>query len=751
MQAIELGKGQHMKTLNNHTAGLKTLIYTMGYLLMIIGVSFGFSNGISIDQAISDEAQMKTIAFSGLAFLTGDFCSDTFFPPGKVSDFFGFQYLRDITPNGFGHNTEFAGKISDSVLSILTDAQVQTLVTLANMQAEQVDAYGYKRFVLIKAFRRLLENDLPDGATGLDINAVIEFTGDLYEIDAEISFARAQVLGGIVSALTDAQKIKFSELLNAFNTLFEEAGEGGTIATEDWPASNPVDLSGIEDNDGRVLVSTYATQLFSWYLGSVEGDTYFCPERHGTYFGSFYMKDIPPLTATEAVTIDTNLTADMGQAFLDALNNSQVALVTDLVTIQRTDLNHIVAKRQEISEKLRLFMNGTLVDKDELQALVRQYGESEGEMMYYYASNFAEVGHSLTDTQAETLMGLRTGYYERFPDHQTNPNVYDCSGAWLYAKKIDMPEIENTDFLFGRGSESVVADGAVITLVADGFSLAEGPACDLTGNVFFSDITNNLIYQWSVDSVLSVFQENSGGANGLFFDSSGNLLACEGGNQRLVAMDASANVTVLAKEYDSLPFNEPNDLWVTPDGGVYFTDPVYFGELVQDGEHVYYLSPDRSRTIRVIDDMTRPNGIVGTAASNTLYVTDHAAGETYQYTINSDGTLADKQIFASVGADGMTIDSAGNVYLCENDVLVYDSARILLETVSVPEQPTNVCFGGDDGKTLFITTQTSLYSLSMNATGASYSENSEGQTYTPSDSSSRSGGCFIGALSNSIK
>jgi len=156
------------------------------------------NSNISIDQALSDEAQMKTIAFSGLAFLTGDLCSNTFFPPGKVSDFFGFQYMRDITPNGFGHNTEFAGRISDSVLSILTDTQVQDLVNMANTQAEQVDAYGYKRFVLIEAFLRLLENDLPDGTVGLDRSAVIDFTGDLYAIDGEISYNRASVLGSIV-------------------------------------------------------------------------------------------------------------------------------------------------------------------------------------------------------------------------------------------------------------------------------------------------------------------------------------------------------------------------------------------------------------------------------------------------------------------------------------------------------------------------------------------------------------------------
>ena len=483
--------------------------------ILFVGISLGIlsspveataaenpnSGNISIEQAISDEAQMKTIAFNGLAFLTGNLCSDTFFPPGKVSDFFGFQYMRDIMPNGFGHNTEFAGRVSDSVLSILTDAQVHALVSLANTQAEQVDAYGYKRFVLMKGFRRLLENDLPDGTSGLDESAVTEFTADLYAIDSEISYARANVIGGIVAALTETQKTQLADLLIAFNTLFQNAGQGGTIGDEDWPASSPVDLSGLTVADGRVLVSTYATQLFSWYLGSVEGDTYFCPERHGTYFGSFYMKDIPPITATEPVTIDEGVTAEMGQAFLDALGDTQKALVAGLVDVQRTDLYSIVSKRQEISEKLRLFMNGSSVDKTEILALVRQYGEYEGTMMYYYATRFAAVNATLTSDQADTVMGFRLDYYNRFPDYQANPNAYDCSGAWLYASRIDMPEIMNTDFLFGSQNVDIYVhpdddacgeNSPCFSTIQDGINRAvDGSTVKIAKGIYTGSLTLN--------------------------------------------------------------------------------------------------------------------------------------------------------------------------------------------------------------------------------------------------------------------
>ncbi|MDM8523369.1 SMP-30/gluconolactonase/LRE family protein [Desulfococcaceae bacterium HSG8] len=690
----------------------------------------GSDTNISPEQSISEEAQMKTIAFSGVAFLTGDLCSYTFFPPGKVSDFFGFQYWRDIAPNGFGHNTEFAGKISNAVLTILTEAQIQKLVDMANTQAERVDAYGYKRFVLIKAFKRLLDKDLPDGATGLDKSAVTEFTADLYAIDAEITYERATVLGGIVAELTEAQKTELAALRVEFDTLFEDTGEGGTIAEDAWPeaSQNKPELPEFDPSviGGPVLVSTYATQLFSWYLGSVIGDTYFCPERHGTYFGSFYMKDIPPIEQSktgEPVTIDSNLTANMGEAFLNALDDTQKALVTNLTDIQSDDLAGIVAKRQEVSEKLRPFMEGTSADEDEVAALIRQYGEYEGAMMYHYATNFATVGNTLTDDQAATVMGLRTAYYDDFPAYQADSTAYDCSGAWLYASKLsEMPDIDNTDFLFGvtddSGTEGVVQDGAEITTIADGLSFSEGPTADADGNLYFSDISANRIYKWSGTGEPTVFREDSGGANGLFFDSEGNLLVCEGTNGRLVSIDSEGNVTVLADEYDSKSFNEPNDLWIDSKGGIYFSDPVYNASLTQDGEHVYYLTPKRDKIERVIADMIRPNGIIGTPDGTTLYVADHGAGETYKYDIAENGSLSNKTLFVSAGSDGMTTDSEGNIYLTnENGVQVYSSSGTLIETIAVTD-PTNVCFGGADGHTLFITAKTSVYSLQMRVSSA---------------------------------
>ncbi len=255
--------------------------------------------------------------------------------------------------------------------------------------------------------------------------------------------------------------------------------------------------------------------------------------------------------------------------------------------------------------------------------------------------------------------------------------------------------------------------------LAGGFRFTEGPAADAEGNIFFTDIPNNRIHKWSLDGMLSTFRENSGGANGLFFDQEGNLLICEGGNRRLVSIDPQGKVTVLVDKYDNKRLNSPNDLWIDPKGGIYFTDPRYGrrDDLEQDGEHVYYLAPDRQKLIRVIDDMVRPNGVSGTPDGKLLYVADHGANETYAYAIHTDGTLSDKKLFAPEGSDGMTLDRRGRVYLTGSAVSVYDSAGNKIETIEVPERPTNVCFGGKDKQMLFITARTSLYSIRMRVKG----------------------------------
>ncbi len=278
----------------------------------------------------------------------------------------------------------------------------------------------------------------------------------------------------------------------------------------------------------------------------------------------------------------------------------------------------------------------------------------------------------------------------------------------------------------GKG---LMAAGAEVKKMAGDFKFTEGPAGDAQGNVYFSDIPNNRILKWSLDGKLSTFLENSGGANGLYFDKDGNLLACQGEARRLVSISPKGEVTVLADQFNGKKFNSPNDLWIDPKGGVYFSDPIYGSKegKEQGGEHVYYLTPDRKQVIRVTTDLVRPNGLIGTADGKTLYVADHGAGRTYSYQIKDDGTLLDKQLFASEGSDGMTIDNRGNVYLTTKVIAVYNAKGKRIDEIEVPEQPANATFAGADNRTLFITARTSLYAVDMRVRGASTPVRPEGQ------------------------
>ena len=267
---------------------------------------------------------------------------------------------------------------------------------------------------------------------------------------------------------------------------------------------------------------------------------------------------------------------------------------------------------------------------------------------------------------------------------------------------------------------SIVAAGAKVIKLAGGFKFTEGPAVDAEGNVFFTDQPNNRIHKWSVDGELSIFHEKPGRANGLYFDKKGNLLACADLNNELWSIDMKGKVTVLVKGYKGKKLNGPNDLWLDPKGGIYFTDPFYRrpywnrGPMEQDGQHVYYLYPDRKKLIRVTDDLVTPNGIIGTPDGKKLYVADLGARKTYVYNINNDGTLSAKKLFCSMGSDGMTIDNEGNVYLTGKGVTVFNSAGEKIEHIDIDAGWTaNVCFGGKDRRTLFITAQKSLFALRM--------------------------------------
>ena len=272
--------------------------------------------------------------------------------------------------------------------------------------------------------------------------------------------------------------------------------------------------------------------------------------------------------------------------------------------------------------------------------------------------------------------------------------------------------------------KSVIAPGARLEKVAGGFAFTEGPAADARGNVFFTDQPNDRILKWGTDGKLSTVLQPCGRSNGLCFDDQGNLWACADEKNQLWSISPDKKVTVVVKDYHGKLLNGPNDVWVRPDGGLYFTDPFYKrpywkrGPAQQDVEGVYYLAPDRKKLVRVVHDLKQPNGIIGTPDGKTLYVADIGGNRTYAYDVRPDGTLAGKRLFCKLGSDGMTIDNEGNVYLTGKGVTVFDRTGKQIAHIAVNEPWTaNVCFGGKDRHTLFITASKGLYGLRMRVKG----------------------------------
>jgi gluconolactonase len=273
--------------------------------------------------------------------------------------------------------------------------------------------------------------------------------------------------------------------------------------------------------------------------------------------------------------------------------------------------------------------------------------------------------------------------------------------------------------------------------------------------------------RWNVaDKALSVFMHPAGYSNGMSFDAKGNLIACADERNELWSISLTKTETIpypapLNPEVGEKPTAEkitvpvhtvimdgmyngkrlgaPNDLWIRPDGGIYFTDPYYARrwwtpgrQQEQELKTVYYLSPDYKKLTRVLADFNSstgvagtPNGIVGTPDGKTLYVADISGAETWSFDIQPDGSLTNKKLVCSFGSDGMTLDDQGNLYLTTGTRAAPGVTVVSTKTgqqigyIAVPEQPANLCFGGKDRKTLYITARTGFYSIPTNVKGAS--------------------------------
>jgi hypothetical protein len=341
----------------------------------------------NLQQATSERAQLHTVAFSALAFMTGNFGADTFFPPGKVADFFGFQFMRDNDKNGKGHNTDFLTSIANSVHSVLTPEQLTSLKQLARQQAPVYDAFAFKRFELIRSFRDFMEKGIrPDPATIQKIGA------ELYRMDAELSFNRALTVGKIIQSFTPEQK----KALAVFQ--FDNSSTWLNIPEQ----LNKQELTHRE----HVCVMTYLSELFSWYAGSAEADVYFCPERHATYFGGFYMKDFPAM-GNPGYNISTALTGDAGRDFIAALNPEQAEYLYLCMKKQAPLLQQIVEIRMQVVDELRKAMTQQELNREMIFTAIMKYGELDAEMSFYEAEAFASIYSLLSSEQKNKLKTIR--------------------------------------------------------------------------------------------------------------------------------------------------------------------------------------------------------------------------------------------------------------------------------------------------------------------------------------------------------
>jgi gluconolactonase len=273
----------------------------------------------------------------------------------------------------------------------------------------------------------------------------------------------------------------------------------------------------------------------------------------------------------------------------------------------------------------------------------------------------------------------------------------------------------------------LIADGAKVEVLSEGYIFTEGPAVDRDGNVFFTDQPNDRIVKYNAaDGSFSDWLKPAGRSNGTFFDRDGNLLACADEKNELWSISPDKKVTVLLSDFGGKLLNGPNDLWIRPDGNLYFTDPLYKRDYwkrdkaaQQPGEYVYFFDVKSKKATPVATDLRQPNGIIGTPDGMTLYVADIAARKTYSYSVKPGGALENKALFCEMGSDGMTIDVEGNVYLTGRGVTVFDKTGKKLTNIPIPESWTgNVTFAGKDRHLLFITASKKVFGVKMRVKGA---------------------------------
>jgi gluconolactonase len=279
----------------------------------------------------------------------------------------------------------------------------------------------------------------------------------------------------------------------------------------------------------------------------------------------------------------------------------------------------------------------------------------------------------------------------------------------------------------------VPADARVEKLAGD-FMFTEGPVWIRDGGyLVFSDIPKDELKKWVPGAGVTTFRSPSRNANGNTADLSGRLLTCEHSGRRVAVQEKDGTLRTLVDSFEGRKLNSPNDAVVHSDGTIWFTDPEYGLKTnpttkqkegkEQPGNFVYRHDPRTGRTTAVIRDFVQPNGLAFSPDEKKLYVADSGAPRHIRvFAVAADGTVSGGRVFCTIdqgGPDGIRVDRDGRVWSSTGDgVQIFAPDGRRLGRILLPESAANLCFGGTDGKTLFVTARKSLYAIKVSVSGA---------------------------------
>jgi gluconolactonase len=314
-----------------------------------------------------------------------------------------------------------------------------------------------------------------------------------------------------------------------------------------------------------------------------------------------------------------------------------------------------------------------------------------------------------------------------------------AAAQWQPSQRYPDPLVKVLDPGFARYRVA----SAKVERLGTGFRWCEGPVWFGDGRyLLWSDIPNDRILRWEEETgAISVFRKPAHNANGNTRDRQGRLLTCEHDTRRVTRTEYDGTITVIADGYDGKPLNSPNDVVCRSDGSIWFTDPP-FGVLGYYEGHpakpelptnVYRVDPARGGLTVVAGDVSRPNGLAFSPDESKLYVVVSGAvpREIRVYDVVDNGTgLANGRVFIDCGTgvpDGFRVDADGNLWCGwgggegQDGVAVFNPEGKLIGRILLPERTANLCFGGVKRNRLFLASSQSIYSLYVNARGATLS------------------------------